>query len=193
MSNQTSRNANRWFSFGRAFAVGRKEMIHILRDPTALFFTLFIPVLELFMLGYAIDTNVRRIRTVVIDQAGTQESRQLLRRFEYSDDIRIVDEVTSDEELRQAIVSGRARVGIKIPHDYSRRLLAGVPAQVLVQVDGSESSVAAEIVNVTNAIALRESWYRAMQTQPMLVDARPRVLFNPDTKSANFFLPGLLV
>ncbi len=64
---------------------------------------------------------------------------------------------------------------------------------MLVQVDGSESSVAAEIVNVTNAIALRESWFRAMQTQPMLVDARPRVLFNPDTKSANFFLPGLLV
>ncbi len=63
------------------------------------------------MLVYAIDTNVRRIRTVVIDQAGTQESRQLLRRFEYSDDIRIVGEVTSDEELRQAIVSGRARVG----------------------------------------------------------------------------------
>jgi ABC-2 type transport system permease protein len=177
----------------RLFSVARKELIHILRDPMTLFFTLFIPILELFMLGYAIDTNVRHVRTVILDQAGTQESRQLLQRFENSDDFTIVERVFTDEELNRAIIAGKAHVGVKIPRDYSQRLQAGQTAQVLILVDGSESSVAAEAVNVGNAIALRESLERALGDKPLPVDSRPRVLFNPDTRSANFFVPGLMV
>ena len=60
-------------------------------------------------------------------------------------------------------------------------------------VDGTESSIAAEAVNVSNAIALRESLARILGDRPLPVEARPRVLFNPDTRSANFFIPGLMV
>jgi ABC-2 type transport system permease protein len=180
-------------SFRRLFSVARKELIHILRDPMTLFFTLFLPVVELFMLGYAIDTNVRHIRTVILDQAGTQESRQLLQRFENSEDFTIVSRVYSDEDLSQAIVAGKALVGVKIPADYSQRLQAGQTAQILILVDGSESTVAAEAVNVGNAIALRESLERALRGKPLPVDSRTRVLFNPDTRSANYFIPGLMV
>jgi ABC-type multidrug transport system ATPase subunit/ABC-type multidrug transport system permease subunit len=177
----------------RLLPVARKEVIHILRDPMTLFFTLFIPILELFLLGYAIDTNVRHVRTVILDQAGTQESRQLLEKFENSEDFTIVARVFSDVEMSRAIVSGKARVGVKIPSDYSERLQAGQTAQLLVLVDGSESSVASEAVNVGNAIALRESLERALGGRALPVDSRPRVLFNPDTRSANFFIPGLMV
>jgi ABC-2 type transport system permease protein len=180
-------------SWQRLLSVARKELLHILRDPMTLFFTLFIPIVELFMLGYAINTNVRHVRTIVYDQARTQESRELLRQFENTEDFRIIGEVYTDVELSQVIVAGRARVGIKIPEDYSRRLQAGQTAQVLVLVDGSESSVAAEAVNVANAIALRESLRRLLAHQQLPVEARPRVLFNPDTRSANFFIPGLMV
>src|SRR5215468_1311257 len=180
-------------SFRRLASVARKELIHILRDPMTLFFTLFIPIVELFMLGYAIDTNVRHVRTVIFDQAGTQESRQLLQKFENSEDFTIVSRVFSDEELHRAIVAGKAHVGVKVPSDYSQRLQAGQTAQLLVLVDGSESSVAAEAVNVGNAIALRESLERALAGKALPVESRPRVLFNPDTRSANFFIPGLMV
>ena len=64
---------------------------------------------------------------------------------------------------------------------------------MLVLVDGSESSVAAEALNVSNAIALRESLERIPPGQQARIEARPRVLFNPDTRSANFFIPGLMV
>jgi ABC-2 type transport system permease protein len=177
----------------RFFSVARKEVLHILRDPGTLFFAIFIPILELFMLGYAIDMNVRNIRTVVLDQARTQESAQLLQAFRNTDDFDFIAEVSSDEELHQAIVAGKAHVGIKIPEDYSRKLLAGESAQILIEVDGSVSSVAAEAVNVGNAVALRESLKRVLGDKPLGVDARPQVLFNPDTRSANFFIPGLLV
>src|SRR5262249_39921780 len=110
-----------------------------------------------------------------------------------SEDFTIVARVFSDEELHQAIVSGNAHVGVKIPSDYSQRLQAGQTAQILILVDGSESTVAAEAVNVGNAIALRESLEHAVGDKPLRVDSRPRVLFNPDTRSANFFVPGLMV
>ena len=141
----------------RTLAVARKEMLHILRDPTTLFFTLFIPVIEMFMLGYAIDTNIKYVRTVVWDEARTQESRRLVERFESSQSLRVVGVVHSQDEMNSAIVRGDARVGIKIPEDFSRRLQAGDEAQFLVAVDGSESSVTGEVVNVANSIALLES------------------------------------
>jgi ABC-2 type transport system permease protein len=180
-------------SLQRTFSIAVKELLHILRDPTTLFFTLFLPVMELFMLGYAIDTNVRNVRTVIFDEAGTQESRAFLRRFENTTDFKIVAQVYSEVEMSDAIVAGRARIGIKIPHDYSRKLEAGETAQVLVLVDGTESSIAAEAVNVGNAIALQESLARVLDGKPLPVESRPRVLFNPDTRSSNFFIPGLMV
>ena len=177
----------------RTFSVARKEMLHILRDPQTLFFTLFVPVMELFMLGYAIDTNVRHVRTAIVDYAGTQESRQLIEQFENSQDFRVVARVFSDEEVSRLIVAGKARVGIVIPENYSRQLAAGETAQILVLIDGTESAVAAEAINVSSAITLRESLGRLLGDQPLPVEARPRILFNPDTRSANFFIPGLMV
>jgi ABC-2 type transport system permease protein len=180
-------------SFRRIVSVARKEFLHMLRDPGTLFFALAIPVLELFMLGYAIDTNVRHIRTVVYDACQTQESRSLLRAFENSDDFDVVEQVYREDDLNQRIVAGKAHVAIKIPEDFSRRLQAGETAQVLVLVDGSDSSVASTALNVSNAIALQESLKSVLGDKPLPIDSRPRVLFNPDTRSANFFIPGLLV
>src|SRR5947199_3342389 len=139
---------NTGFSWQRTFSVARKEFLHILRDPATLFFALFIPVIELFMLGYAIDTNVRNIATVVLDQANNQDSRALIQRFENSTSFKVVGTVRTDEELNRAIVAGKARIGIKIPHDYSRQLDARQSAQLLVLVDGSESNAAASGLNV---------------------------------------------
>src|SRR5947208_3516539 len=177
----------------RMVSIARKEVLHLLRDPGTLFFALFIPMLELFMLGYAIDMNVRHVRTVVVDYARTQESRAMLRAFETSEDFDVIDVVANEAELNEAIVSGKAHVGIMIPEDYSRKIQAGETAQILVKVDGSVASVAAEAVNVGNALALRESLKAVLGDRALPVEARPQVLFNPDTRSANFFIPGLLV
>ncbi|HYV38813.1 MAG TPA: ABC transporter permease, partial [Gemmataceae bacterium] len=93
-----------------------------------------------------------------------------------------------------AIVAGKARVGIKIPEDYSRRLDAKQTAQLLILVDGSESNAAGTALNVGNAIAMRDSLERVLgDGQSLPIDARPQILFNPDTRSPNFFIPGLMV
>ena len=99
-----------------------------------------------------------------------------------------------DHDLTDAIVSGKCRVGIKIPVDYSDKLLHQMSAQVLVLIDGSDSSVAGQAINVTTAIGLDESLRRVLANSDdtaFAVDMRPKILFNPDSRSPNFFLPGL--
>ena len=123
-------------------AVLYKEVLHIRRDTMALIFALVIPLLQMVILGFGIDTNIRQVKTVVLDEDGRQASRDLIDRFRNSDIFRIVGYVHSDEELNEAIVDGRAKVGVKIPVDYSDQLIDRGTAQVLVLIDGSDSSVA---------------------------------------------------
>ena len=174
-------------------AVFYKEALHVRRDFGTLFFSLIIPLLQMFLLGFGIDTNIRQINTVVYNADGHRESRELLDRLRNSDTFRLVRFVETDHDLTDAIVSGKCRVGIKIPVDYSDKLLHQMSAQVLVLIDGSDSSVAGQAINVTTAIGLDESLRRVLVNSdaPFAVEMRPKILFNPDSRSPNFFLPGL--
>ena len=174
-------------------AVFYKEALHVRRDFGTLFFSLIIPLLQMFLLGFGIDTNIRQINTVVFNADGRRESRELLDRLRNSDTFRLARFVETDHDLTDAIVSGKCRVGIKIPVDYSDKLLHQISAQVLVLIDGSDSSVAGQAINVTTAIGLDESLRRVLANSdaPLAVDMRPKILFNPDSRSPNFFLPGL--
>ena len=174
-------------------AVFYKEALHVRRDFATLFFSLIIPLLQMFLLGWGIDTNVRQINTVVYNADGRKESRELLDRLRNSDTFRLVRFVNNDHDLNDAIISGKCRVGIKIPVDYSDRLIHQMGAQVQVLIDGSDSSVAGQAINVTTAIGLDESLRRVLTSTSanFAVDMRPKILFNPDSRSPNFFLPGL--
>ena len=174
-------------------AVFYKETLHVRRDFATLFFSLIIPILQMFLLGFGIDTNVRQINTVVYNADGRRESRELLDRLRNSDTFHLYRFVNNDRDLNDAIISGKCRVGIKIPVDYSDKLLHNMSAQVLVLIDGSDSSVAGQAINVTTAIGLDESLRRVLATSDsaFAVDMRPKILFNPDSRSPNFFLPGL--
>ena len=127
--------------------VCRKEFLHIIRDPGTLFFALLIPMLQLFLFGFAVDTNIRQVPTVVLDESNTQESRRLLQAFAGSDVFDLKIYAGSQEEMYEAIRGGKARVGIRIPYDYARRLEDGTSATVLVLVDGSDSSVAGQAMS----------------------------------------------
>jgi ABC-2 type transport system permease protein len=173
-------------------AVFYKETLHVRRDFGTLFFSLIIPLLQMLLLGYGIDTNIRQINTVVFNADGRRESRELLDRLKNSDTFHVVRYVNSDAEMNNMIIGGKARVGIKIPVDYSDKLLHQMSAQVLVLIDGSDSSVAGQAINVTTAIGLDESLRRVVVANgSVAVDMRPKLLFNPDSRSPNFFLPGL--
>lgn len=182
--------------YGLFYGLGpvcRKEFTHIVRDPGTLFFALALPLLQLFLFGYAVDTNVRQIPTTVLDESHTQESRRLLEKLAASDVFRLATTVQSDTELYATMRAGKAQVGIKIPYDYARRLQSGTTATVLVLVDGSDSTTAGQAVNASTGVALEESLRMLVSGGAgMAIEMRPSVLYNPSTRSANFFVPGLI-
>src|SRR5712692_6338722 len=106
-------------------AVIYKEVIHIQRDSTAMVFALMIPILQMTILGFGIDTNIRQIKTVIFDDDHKKLSRELVDRLRNTDTYNVAKYVYSDREMNEAIIGAKARVGIKIPWDYSDRLLKG--------------------------------------------------------------------
>jgi ABC-2 type transport system permease protein len=173
-------------------AVAYKESIHMRRDFATIVFSLLIPLMQMTILGFGIDTNVRQIRTVVFDQQSDASSRAFLDRLSNSDTFKIIQFVHTDAEMNELIVAGKARVGVKIPWDFSQHILRGQPTQVLVLVDGSDSSVSGQAVNVVTSIGLDESLQRVLAPgQKLIIDVRPQLLFNPDSRSPNFLLPGM--
>ena len=78
-------------------AIFYKEVLHVRRDAATLFFSLFIPLIQMFVLGFGIDTNVRNINTVVFNGDGRRESRELIDRLKNSDTFHVIDYVTSDQ------------------------------------------------------------------------------------------------
>lgn len=182
--------------FRGLLSVAKKEFIHVRRDPVTVFIALMIPMIQLTIFGYALDTDIKHIRTAVYNLDNRAASRELIDKFEATQYYDIVEYVHSDEALRQAIVDGRVHVGIKIPPDYSERLDRGEGARVLVLVDGSDSQMAFRAQSTAVSLGLRLSIQQtngtghAVEAPP--IDIRPRTLFNPDMRSANFMVPGLI-
>jgi len=172
-----------------------KEVLQILRDPVALFFAFFPPLMQVIAFGFAIDTDVKHTPAVVLNLDRRQASREFLDSLRNTEYIDIVRETGSKEEMNRALLSGNAHVGIEIPPDYSERLLRGEGATVLVLVDGSNNTIASQALNVTSAVALRKSLETLMREtgrDSLALDTRPKVLYNPDLRSENFFVPGVV-
>ena len=173
-----------------------KESIHIIRDPRTLFLMLMIPGLQLTIFGYAIDLDVRDMPTVIYDLDDKRPSHEIIEAFESTGYFDIVAYVGSDEELVGAIVGGTARIGIKIPPDYTDNLLRGKTATVQVLIDGSDSTVAQQALNTANGVGLTHSFEivseRVGAEATPAIDMRPRILFNPAMTTAHFIVPGLV-
>jgi ABC-2 type transport system permease protein len=175
-------------------AVLRKETIQIMRDRGALILALFVPIGQLVIFGL-IDQNVKHVPTVVLDLSRTAESRALVRDFVNTSYFDVVGYVDSRAALRREIVAARASVGIEVPPEYARRRLEGQPADVLVLIDGSDSTIANQTLSAANGMALSrsvEELSRRAGGAQAAIRPFPQMLFNPDSRSANLLIPGLV-
>ncbi len=175
-------------------ALLKKEAIQMLRDKGTLRFALILPIFQLVLFGL-IDTNVRHVPTVVFDQSRTEASRDLIRQLVSTSTFEVQAFVPSREALRREIVANRASVGVEIPPDYDRRLLNGQPADVLVLIDGSDSTISAQTLSAANGLALERSLEVLLEragTRDLPIRTHPLLLFNPDSRSANLLIPGLM-
>jgi ABC-2 type transport system permease protein len=166
----------------------------MLRDKGSLRFALLTPAFQLVLFGL-IDMNVKHVRTVVYDQSRTTESRQLVNDFVNTSYFDVVAELPSHSALREYIVAGRASVGIEIPPDFARRRLNGQPADFLVLIDGSDSTISSQALAAANGVALSRSVSELAEkagAKDLPIRTHPVLLFNPDSRTANLLIPGLV-
>ncbi len=179
----------------RFWPMFRKEFIQMRRDRLTLMIMTALPVAQLLLFGFAIQTDVRHLPTLVLDQSRTPESRDLVRAFENTGNFRIVGFVDERPELDRAIARGDAQAGIIVPYDYPRRLARREAATVQVVVDAadplsSQSAIAAAagVAQVRNLAILSAAAGRTS----IPIDARVRPLYNPGLRSPNYIVPGLV-
>ncbi len=178
-----------WGSF---VAIVRKEFKHIFRDrgTLALFFTL--PVIQLALFGF-LDQNVRDLPTVVVDQDQTRYSRELMDEMRATKTFAIARITNSPDEARQMIARADVRVGVIIPPDFHDKRARKENAQFLVLIDGSDSNVSAQAFAAINGLVAQQNLdaAEAIGAHP-LVSAQPIILFNPEGRTANYIIPGLV-
>ncbi|MDQ7842170.1 MAG: ABC transporter permease [Armatimonadota bacterium] len=184
----------------RLGAIILKEFVQLMRDPRTLAMALLMPVIQLLLFGYAITTQVEHLPTIVVDRSQSQESRLLLERFVNSRYFDIRARARDEDEIARAIDRGAMRVGIVIPPDFASALQAGRPAQVQVIVDASDPLVANSALSTARAIgqtasleiAARQLRRAGAPGRGLPVEMRIRAWYNPDLRSVNFMVPGLL-
>lgn len=175
-------------------AVLYKEWIHVMRDRVTLILALALPTLQMLLFGYAINTRVEHIKTAYYNEDHGPIAIQALNALAASQDFDFVRQASSRQQLESDIVAGTVHVAIDIPPNFSADVLAGRTGQLQVLIDGSDSSIAQEALASSSLIgqALSAQLHPQAAVSATLVDVRPRMLFNPALRSANFLVPGLI-
>src|SRR5574340_1508000 len=178
--------------FIRVKAIAKKEVIQVWRDPLSLAMAFLMPVMLLFLFGYAITLDVNNLTTVVYDIDKSSLSRELIAQFEESGYFTMVDYVHERREIDRYLDTGRAQVAISIPEDFSENIRADRSAPLQVIVDGSDSNTATIALGYITATAnLYSQRVKGIRITP-LIDSRTRVWYNPELVSRNYIIPGLI-
>ena len=187
-------------NFTRFLAVARKELVHILRDSRGLIIVLIMPVVLVLLFGYGVNLDFKGLPVYVYDRDSSQQSQNLLKRFqasEYFDVVRVVDDYPA---LTRSLDDGHAKMGIVIPWDFSQRLSDHRPAQIQALVDGTDDNTADVLIGYAQAVVqgyssdVQLGWLRnhGQLVQPALVSVETRTWYNEDLESSAFIVPGVL-
>lgn len=185
----------------RLFALIRKEFIQIIRDPRSLALIFFMPMVQLFLLGFAATNDVRNVPLVVLDRDRSAASRQLLAAYRAADYFHVDFDVTTETELRHLIDDGQARAGLIIPPDYGERVASGSGASVAFVIDGSDPAIAgtalsaAQLIGQAKSTALIVERAAARGQSGLIqspIEVRTQVWYNPDLVSAYYMIPALI-
>ncbi|MBT3392030.1 MAG: ABC transporter permease [Chloroflexi bacterium] len=185
----------------RLSSIIRKEFIQIWRDPRTLMLALLIPIMQLFLLGYAATNDVRNLPMAVFDQDRGPAARALLDAYRAADYFAIAFDVDSEAEIRDLIEAGEARLGMIIPPNYSTLIQGSGQAEIFFIFDGSDPAAASTAL----AAAQQIGWQFGTKIQQerlsqagipistaLPLEVRTQVWYNPDLIDAYFMVPAII-
>jgi ABC-2 type transport system permease protein len=178
----------------------RKEFLQLRQDRKMFGISFIAPVLQLIILGYAATFDVSHIPTVVCDFDNSPSSRELIRSFTCTEYFKVVGYFDKTSAIDNQLDDGHASIAIVIPRGFEKKIGAGVSAPLQIIADGTETSTAgiglsyATIIvsQFSQNILLESLVKQGVVTLPARVSAEFRVWYNPELKSRNFMVPGVL-
>ena len=175
-------------SLSRLMAVTRKEVRQMRRDRLTFAMIFGIPLMQIILFGYAINTDVRNLKTAVADEANTHLSRDFVAQLNATQVTDIRERVNTVAQLEELLRGGTVSVGIAIPPDFDRRVADDTRAAVHILVDGSDPTIAG-IADALRNLPLR--FDTAMQQQRAdLIEVR--AYYNPERRTPVNIIPGLI-
>jgi ABC-2 type transport system permease protein len=185
----------------RLLTIAKKEFIHIKRDKASLGIAVIMPIVMLLLFGFAVNTDVSNVNLVVYDGSKTVESREIVNSFINSYYFKLYGEADSADDVENYISSGKVKVGLVIPPDYTRTLRRNETSEVQILVDGSDPTIARTAMsysklignNYSNKLKLIDMSKAGLESKESIgVDVKPLLLYNPSLDSSKFNIPGVI-
>jgi len=179
-----------------------KEFIQVFRDKRTRIILIVPPIVQMLVFGYAATFEIRHVSTVVLDLDHSQESRELLSRFSSSPYFDVQRQLTSSQQIRDLIDSGKATIGLEIDAGFAQKLQKGETAPLQVIVDATNSNTAliasAYVSQIALGFAEQAQHDRIQRIAPQFVSQTPSVSleerpwYNASLSSRWFFVPGVI-
>jgi ABC-2 type transport system permease protein len=187
--------------FRRTWAVFRKELIHIRRDPRSLFLIILLPIMLLLIYGNALTFDIKHVPVAVYNLDPGIGSQDFIREFRGSPYFNVRYQVSSYAELDRLITDRIARLALVLPQDLSRNLKKGISTPIQVIVDGTEPNTANVVLGYTQAVTYHFNQQLMFDRLERLglgkieipLQSEIRFWFNEDLESIAFIVPGLIV
>lgn len=187
-------------NLARTWAVFRKEVIHIRRDPFSLLQIILMPIIMLLLYGYALTFDIKDVTVAVYDQERSQLSEEFINQFRGTQYFKLMYFTDSYARLKDLVTRRQVEVGLMLPYDYSWLYQTGKTIPVQALVDGTDSNTANIVLGYVQGVAAgyneRLLMQRLMIKGParidMPVEAQTRYWFNEDLESRNFIVPSMI-
>ncbi len=179
----------------------KKEFLQLKRDPKMFVIVLIAPVVQLIFLGYAVNMDVEKVPTVVLDQDRTETSRELLQRFSGNRYFEFVEQVDNYDDFQYSIESGEAWLGIVIPYDFEKSIERNETGKLQAIFDGSDRNKASIISGYLQKVItdysielldLKIKKYGGIKTPISSVEAEIRAWYNPELVTRVYMVPGIV-
>ena len=181
----------------RLLALTWKEFLQLKRDRMTLKMIIMVPLLQTLIFGYAINYDVKHLKTVVLDESRSFESRELVAKMTGTGYFDVVKHVDTMDAMRTEIDQARASVGLVIDRDFGKDRHRNAPAQAFLIVNASDSTTSSQAMSIMSGISQKMSIETLAATggwkyKQLPVDLRVRPWYNPDLKTSRFIIPGLI-
>ncbi|GAI02410.1 unnamed protein product, partial [marine sediment metagenome] len=176
----------------RIRAMVKKEIHHILRDPRTLVIIFIMPVMMVFIFGYALSMDVKHIPIGIIDHDNTPESRSIINDLSATEYFDLKAYLHNAADVSSLFQKRKIKAAIIIPEGFARDRTKNPAAKLQLLVDGSDPVFGNASVNYSNSIILHHKLSYLPDQQITPIDIREKFLYNPDLEGANFIIPGLV-